>query len=258
MTTVYPQWRNQWIPQFYIDQWTVTCFKTMMWYMCSIMFSGTLFTHEWASCLLVPWRLFDDRMSTTSIAWWRHQTERFSALLAICTGNSPVPGKFPVQRPVTRSFDVFFDLRLNKRLSKQWRGWWFETHSPPLWRHSNVFIYIDGYQERTCAVFDCTKPYGLILRKYICIFNQFSKSRWCKWFTQAGSAACRPSFVWRTVSLIRQEPVLVVHIPEDHDPWIPCMLMVGCEMRFRFPQPFHGPTSDEMFISQVVICWIRS
>ena len=24
-----------------------------------------------------------------------------------------------VQRPVTRSFDVFFDLRLNKRLSKQ-------------------------------------------------------------------------------------------------------------------------------------------
>ena len=150
MTTVYPQWRNQWIPQFYIDQWTVTCFKTMMWYMCSIMFSGTLFTHEWASCLLVPWRLFDDRMSTTSISWWRHQTERFSALLAICAGNSPVPGKFPVQRPVTRSFDVFFDLRLSKRLSKQWRGWWFETHSPPLWRHSNVFIYINGYQERTC------------------------------------------------------------------------------------------------------------
>ena len=29
------------------------------------------------------------------------------------------PGKFPAQRPVTRSFDVFFDLHLNKRLSKQ-------------------------------------------------------------------------------------------------------------------------------------------
>ena len=25
----------------------------------------------------------------------------------------------PVQRPVTRSFDVFFDLRLNKQLNKQ-------------------------------------------------------------------------------------------------------------------------------------------
>ena len=34
----------------------------------------------------------------------------FSALLAICARNSPVPGEFPAQRPVTRSFDVFFDL----------------------------------------------------------------------------------------------------------------------------------------------------
>ena len=34
-----------------------------------------------------------------------------------------VTGKFPAQRPVTRSFGVFFNLRLNKRLSKQsWRG----------------------------------------------------------------------------------------------------------------------------------------
>ena len=45
--------------------------------------------------------------------------ETFSALLAICAGNSPVPGEFPAQRPVTRSFDVYFDLRPNKRLSKQ-------------------------------------------------------------------------------------------------------------------------------------------
>ena len=29
------------------------------------------------------------------------------------------PGEFPVQGPVTWSFDVFFDLRQNKRLSKQ-------------------------------------------------------------------------------------------------------------------------------------------
>ena len=52
-------------------------------------------------------------------------------------GNSPVPGEFPTQRPVTRSFDVFFDLRLNKRLSKQSWGWWLETISRPLWRHRN-------------------------------------------------------------------------------------------------------------------------
>ena len=41
--------------------------------------------------------------------------ETFSALLAVCAGNSPVAGDFPAQRPVTRSFDVFVDLRLNER-----------------------------------------------------------------------------------------------------------------------------------------------
>ena len=58
--------------------------------------------------------------------------ETFSALLALCAGNSPATGEFPSQRPVTRSFDVFFDL---KRLSKQSWGWWFETLSRPLWGH---------------------------------------------------------------------------------------------------------------------------
>ena len=72
--------------------------------------------------------------------WWRHRMETFSALLAICSGNSPVPGKFPTQRPVTQGFDVFFDLRLNKRLSIQSWGWWLETLSCSLWRKSNEII----------------------------------------------------------------------------------------------------------------------
>ena len=29
------------------------------------------------------------------VTWWRHQMETFSALLAICVGNSPVAGEFP-------------------------------------------------------------------------------------------------------------------------------------------------------------------
>ena len=74
---------------------------------------------------------------------WRHQMETFSALLALCAGNSPVTGEFPSQRPVTRSFDVFFDLRLNKRLSKQSRRRWFETLSPSLWRHYHVQYFSD-------------------------------------------------------------------------------------------------------------------
>ena len=76
-------------------------------------------------------------------SWWRHQMETFSALLAICAGNSPVPGEFPTQRPVTRSFDVFFDLRLNKQLTKKSWGWWFETLSGSLWRQCNDnFIFV--------------------------------------------------------------------------------------------------------------------
>ena len=80
-------------------------------------------------------RLYPTDKSMQERAWWRHQMETFSALLAIGAGNSPVTGEFPVQRPVTRRFDVFFDLRLNKRLSKQSLGWWFETPSCPLWCH---------------------------------------------------------------------------------------------------------------------------
>ena len=75
-----------------------------------------------------------------------------------------VTGEFPAQRPVTRSFDVFFDLRLNKRLSKQWCGWWFETPSRPLWRHSN-------------AIFPTLWPSSLIYHHYMqCYAELFAVS----------------------------------------------------------------------------------
>ena len=64
--------------------------------------------------------------------WWRHQMETFSALLALCAGNSPVTGEFPAQMPVMRSFDVFFDLLLNKWLSKQW----IQDRFTDQWHHS--------------------------------------------------------------------------------------------------------------------------
>ena len=65
------------------------------------------------------WSFIVDSYNLDSVVtWWRHQMEIFSALLAVCGGNSPVAGEFPSQRLVTRSFDVFFDLHLNKRLNK--------------------------------------------------------------------------------------------------------------------------------------------
>ena len=54
--------------------------------------------------------------------------EAFSALLAICAGNSPVTGEFPAQRPVTRGFHVFFDLRQNN-------GWVNNGEAGDLRRH---------------------------------------------------------------------------------------------------------------------------
>ena len=83
----------------------------------------------------------------TLITWWRHQMETFSALLAICAGNSPVPGEFPSQRPGTRSFDVFLRLRLNKRLSKQSIVRLVISDAiAPLWRHRNDMRHI-GHRE---------------------------------------------------------------------------------------------------------------
>ena len=66
---------------------------------------------------------------------WKH----FPRYWPFVRGIHRWPVNSPAQRPVTRSFDVFFDLRLYKRLRKQSWGWWFETLSRPLWRHSDVF-----------------------------------------------------------------------------------------------------------------------
>ena len=57
--------------------------------------------------------------------------------------------RFPTQRPVTQSFDVFFDLRLNKGLSKQPWCWWFETPSLSLWRQCNVYMYTNKINKAT-------------------------------------------------------------------------------------------------------------
>ena len=59
-------------------------------------------------------------------------------------GNSPVSEKFPAQRPVTWSFDVFFVPRLNKGFSKSWRRW-FAMPARSLWCHCNEPIMDTSY-----------------------------------------------------------------------------------------------------------------
>ena len=76
---------------------------------------GRRFIHKEGKCYTPYTAYYTWRIKNS---WWRHQMEAFSALLVLCAGKSPVTGVFPLQRPVTRSFDVLFDLRLNKQLSK--------------------------------------------------------------------------------------------------------------------------------------------
>ena len=71
-------------------------------------------------------------MSYDDVIKWKH----FPRYWPFVRGIRRSPVKSP-NKGQWRSFDVFIDLRLNKRLSKQSWGWWFETLSRPLWRHSN-------------------------------------------------------------------------------------------------------------------------
>ena len=89
---------------------------------------------------LFPWNRLTNKAN--SHAWWRHQMETLSALLALCAGNSPVTSEFPSQRPMPRSFDVPFDLRLNNGWSQQSRRRWLDTPSSSLWRHCNGVFFV--------------------------------------------------------------------------------------------------------------------
>ena len=132
--------------------------------------------------------------------------ETFSALLAICVGNSPVPGDFLIQRPVTRSFDVFFNLRLNKRLSKQSWGWWFETLSRPLWRQCNGYLpFTINISERgSVQYWWCDPRMELIEHSGFEIMDRIHTDHgWvvsCSLAQKNGLPECSTIHVWRATS----------------------------------------------------------
>ena len=78
-----------------VFKWLVICIRVS-----PVTNFGYLWPHRWQN---------NDSIMTSS-------NGNLFCVLALCTGNSPVTGEFPSQRPVTRSFDVFFDLRLNTQL----------------------------------------------------------------------------------------------------------------------------------------------
>ena len=68
--------------------------------------------------------------------------ETFSALLAICAGNSPVPvnSRHKGQCRGTLMFSLM-SAWINGWV-KQSRGWWFKKLSRPLWRHHNEWVNV--------------------------------------------------------------------------------------------------------------------
>ena len=163
--------QSPWTPRRFCSLWNYLCWYDVifcypcltfdLWWWCgciviSCSVSKHIFDLTWNQWRPVYWHIYSSAAHWANIVypknwahgscfvafcrrltWCRHQMETFSALLAICAGNSPASAEFPARRPVTRSFDIFFDLCLNKRLRKQSWGWWFETLSRPLWRHCN-------------------------------------------------------------------------------------------------------------------------
>ena len=104
--------------------------------------------------LLVEIKKSIAQRSAVSISWWRHPIETFSALLAICAGNSPVNSPHKGQWRGALMFSLICVWIY--WLKHSW-GWWFETPSRQLWRHCNVispsFQYRGShYEDRTAYV----------------------------------------------------------------------------------------------------------
>ena len=86
--------RPQWVNSLLYRTFKELCISfgiTVVWFswISPIFFRLTLMTFMVAP---VP--------GSQTSSWWRHQMKTFSALLALCAGNSPVTSEFPSQKPV--------------------------------------------------------------------------------------------------------------------------------------------------------------
>ena len=114
--------------------------------------------------------------------WWRHQMETFPRYWPFLRGIR----RSPVNSRTKASVDVFIDLRLNIRLSKQSWGWWFETLSRPLWRHSNKIKVLRWSSWRNCEQIRLNFVSGFRLDETVSFLATTNKSQllcetcmWC-------------------------------------------------------------------------------
>ena len=102
------------------------------------------------------------------IPWWRHQMETFSALLALCVGNSSVTVNSPHRGQWREALMFSLTCALNnERLNKQSWGWWFESTLHSLWRHCHAKISIaDEDFKNQCLIaesFPCLLMDGTVM-----------------------------------------------------------------------------------------------
>ena len=89
--------------------------------------------------------------------------ETFSALLAICAGNSPASCEFPTQRPVTRSFDVCFFICV------QINGWENNCEAGDLRRYRAHYDVIVMFTSSFKGLLSChlPVPMSLLVNAYV-------------------------------------------------------------------------------------------
>ena len=90
---------------FHFSNWRTLLFKSNRIYSLLYIYENDLCTdalhfevehgHNCFSCLCMPQCFL---ACSSVMAWWRHQMETFSALLALCAGNSPVTSPATIHR----------------------------------------------------------------------------------------------------------------------------------------------------------------
>ena len=80
-------------PRFYDHVCTSFFLTTCCIIVPSVMYNPIITTSRWNE--FKPDVTLMCSMTEWLVSWWRHQMETFSALLAICAGNSPVPVNSP-------------------------------------------------------------------------------------------------------------------------------------------------------------------
>ena len=111
----------------------------------------------WLAGIALFWyRLGFCLVSQYMVAWWRHQMETFSSLLALCAGNSPVTSEFPRTKASDAELWCFL-------WSAPWINGWVNTREAgDLRRHrAHYGVIVMGSHDRReyPPVFRCHSPF---------------------------------------------------------------------------------------------------